>query len=306
MGAALRAAIVGLDTSHPDAFVPVMRERGVVVTHVLDEGVVRAPGYPALFAEGHGIPMVARTPADLRGAVDFAVVSGCDWERKMPLARELAALGIDVFLDKPACASVSELEAFLEEFGERIRVAGGSALLWNREAAPLRASGQIAGGTFWARGHAYDYGVHAIALAISVMGGDIVEVRGEHDGTCLVGSLRWEDGRRAEVRMGPDVEGATYGGVVERITGERESVQLDPAALYPALWDAALPRLRGDAAEDERHRWSFEPERVCLALEVSARDGGAWIGREDRVMWEWRWPSAAFVADYVRSRARLQ
>lgn len=283
-----------------------MRERGVLVTHVLDEGIVRAPDYPSRFAERHGIPSVAKTPSDLRGAVDFAVVSGCDWERKMPLAREFAGLGIDMFLDKPACASVSELDAFLADLGGRIRVTGGSALLWSREAALVRAAGQIVGGTFWARGHAYDYGVHAVALAIAVMGGDIVAVRGSHDGAALVGSLRWEDGRCAQVRIGPDLDGPIYGGVAERITGETDSVQPDPAGLYPALWDAALSQLRGSAADDERHRWTFEPERVCLALEVSARRGAVWIERDDRAMREWRWSSAAFVADYARSRAGLQ
>jgi predicted dehydrogenase len=89
-----RIALIELDTSHPEAFVPLLRELGQEVTAVLDSGGVRPPSYAGEFAKRHGIPTVATNLEDL--PADVAMLLGCDWDLRYEQACTLLDAGMAV------------------------------------------------------------------------------------------------------------------------------------------------------------------------------------------------------------------
>jgi hypothetical protein len=296
-----RIAISGLDTSHPDAFVPLLRALGWTVTAVHDGGTVRPRGYALDFARRHGIPSVAASVDELCDDVDVVLVSGCDWEAKFPAAERVLGAGVDVFLDKPAVASVSELMRLRETMRPGQRISGGSALLWDSAAAQERAAGGIDGVVVDVAGHPYDYGVHAVALAVGLLGPGLNAVRADRCDERLSGELLWADGRSARIEVGPD-EPPGYRATVRR-GPHRHAVVPRIDTVYEQLLRGVMPFLDGTASGDDRLAEVFRPEQACLALRASASNGGGTVTLDDAVALATRWPSGAFVSRYRAERS---
>src|SRR4051794_5714526 len=105
----MRIGLVDLDTSHPAAWVPILRELGHEMVGVFDGGAVHPPGYAEKFAADRAIPDVFASVSDMVERVDCAILHSCDWDTHVRNARPFVNAGKAVLVDKPIAGSVRDL-----------------------------------------------------------------------------------------------------------------------------------------------------------------------------------------------------
>lgn len=244
-----RVGMVDLSTSHPGIFAPLLAELGMPVTAVL---------------EPFGDVPVAGSLAELAGACDVVMLLGADWDQRLDQVRTLAALGVPVFVDKPMAGTAGELAELAELADGPARIDGGSALRVAPEALAVRGQALT---SVTCGGHPFYYGVHAVALAVAVLGPGLVAAHGRFDDVSLEGVVEHVSGVSVRVAVsGPP--GRFVATVGERV--------IEPAAeaFYPALLADVMARLTGDG-ERRPGRELVECELALLGLAWSARTGGA-------------------------------
>jgi hypothetical protein len=259
-----RVGMVDLSTSHPAIFAPLLADLGMPVTAVL---------------EPFGDVPVVGSLTELADACDVVMLLGADWDQRLDQVRTLAALGVPVFVDKPMAGTAGELAELARLADGPARIDGGSALRVAPEAVAVRGQALSA---VTCGGHPFYYGVHAVALAVAVLGPGLVAAHGRVDDVSLDGVVRHVSGVDVRVAVsGPP-------GRFRAVVGERV---IEPAAeaFYPALLADVMARLTG-AAERRPGRELVECELALLAMAWSASTGGAPV-RLDEVPADFRpWP----------------
>jgi hypothetical protein len=279
-----RLALVELDTSHPGAFVPLVRELGLEVAEVFDSGAVRPPSYAGEFAERHGIPTVATSLADL--TADVAMLLGCDWDQRYEQACRLLDAGMTVLLDKPVAGRVGDLRDLAARAAAGQPVGGGSSFRCLPEAVAWRERGQTASLVLvGCAGHPFYYGVHAVSFAEALLGPGFTAARAL-DESRRRGLLRHASG--AEVLV--DIhDGYPYFATVATASSV-EHLQPDPAGVYKPFLAAHL--------QGNPPRLNVEPELMLLALAHSAATGGDWVEPDSLPDSFAPWDAAAYTAAY--------
>jgi GFO/IDH/MocA oxidoreductase family protein len=291
-----RVALVELDTSHPGAFVPLLRDLGYEVTAVLDTGAVRPLGYASEFASRFGIPQVLSRVDEVPAAVDAALLLGVDWDERYSVACRLLDAGTAVLLDKPVAGRVSDLRDLAARAAAGQRVGGGSSLRTAPEAVAWRQrydgpapSSVLAG----CAGHPFYYGVHAVSLAQAVLGPGFVAARAL-DGDGLRGVLRHACGAEVLVDVPPPASSYPYHATVVTPTGV-EHLRPDPGGLYGPYLAAVLGHLLDGSPAPYTPESLVEPDLAVLAL---AHSTGDWVSLHDLPGDLAPWSGADFTASY--------
>jgi hypothetical protein len=281
-----RIALVELDTSHPAAFVTLLRDLGLQVTAVLDSGAVRSRSYADQFAQRHGIATVASRLDDL--PADVAMLLGCDWDQRYRQACALLDAGTAVVLDKPVAGRVGDLRDLAARAAAGQPVSGGSSFRCLPEAIAWRERGEKASlVVVGCAGHPFYYGVHAVSFAEALLGPGFTAARAL-DESSRRGLLRHASG--AEVLV--DIqEGYPYFATVAT-SSSVEHLQPDPVGVYKPFLTAHLLR-------DKPPYLSVEPELMLLALARSAATGGDWVEPGSLPDSFSPWDAAAYTAAYT-------
>lgn len=295
----LRIGFVDLDTSHPAAFLPLLRAMGHEVVAVCDAGTVRPPGTAELFARRHAIPEVVAGPSGMIGLVDAAFILGCDWEQRLQRAQPLVEAGVSVFLDKPVAGTARELDRVVTWKASGHRVAGGSALRWFTPATEwARTHG--AGPAFalaGTSGHPLDFGVHAYSLLQALLGPNVASVRDLGGAPGVRSELWWTGSRRAVAAIWPWRGQHPYYATVAADDGVVH-LTATAAPLYRSLLEATLPYLAGESPDPTPGNALVLPERCALAALASGNAGGRPLALTSRELDEVAFASAEFVAAY--------
>ncbi|GHE42070.1 hypothetical protein GCM10017673_50340 [Streptosporangium violaceochromogenes] len=269
-----RIGLVDLDTTHPSAFVPILRGLGHEVVAVCDEGTVHPPGHPEAFAARHRVDHVCASPEEMAGLVDVAFVLGCDWDRHVVRARPFAERGIPLFIDKPVAGSAAHLREIQGWRDAGLRVTGGSSLYTCREARDRRRERPrsprfaVAG----CSGHPLDYGVHAYSLLLALFGTDVAAVR-DLGGPPSRAEVRWRSGHSA-VAVVSEAAGHPYWATIVGAEVDHLTVHPDPARLYRDFVRYSLDLLLGERADADPPDAFLLAERCAVAAGHSAALGG--------------------------------
>ena len=89
----MRIGLVDLDTSHPEAWVPIERDLGHEIIGLWDGGDVHPPGYAHWFARDHDVPRVYDRLDQMVEDVDCAVIHSCNWDTHILRAAPFVAAG---------------------------------------------------------------------------------------------------------------------------------------------------------------------------------------------------------------------
>lgn len=255
--------IVGLSTSHPAIFAPILAALGMPVRAVLD------PGGTEDFRRAHPDVVAAGDLAELAATCDVIMLLGRDWDERTAQLETLAPHGVPVFVDKPMAGTAGELRAFADL---PLRLDGGSALRVAPEAVRVREAGRRpAVVDVTCAGHPFYYGVHAVALATAVLGPGLVSARGrsgERDRS-IEGVLEHVSGARIQVSVQMS---ATPGAFAATVDGD---LRIEPAAdaFYPALLRDTMGRLTSNAPVRPAEEL-VECELALLAMAWSLDQGG--------------------------------
>lgn len=277
----MRIGLVDLDTSHPQNWVPILRDLGHDVVGVWDGGGVHPPGYADKFAAEHNIPTVFATLDDMVTAVDCAILHSCNWDEHVAKARPFIAANKAVLLDKPLAGNLADLEQIRRWADAGAHIVGGSSLRFAAEISAYLAQPVAERGTphtvFCGCGvDEFNYGIHAYSLLSGILGGGVKSVRHLGEEVQRRVLVNWHDGRSGVLVIGPTANWLPFYATVvtERqvshvVAGSGSSTQL-----YRSLLEAVLPYLAGetDTPPLPTAAW-LEPEWCALAARYSWQHG---------------------------------
>ncbi|MEK0314725.1 Gfo/Idh/MocA family oxidoreductase [Cohnella sp. 56] len=280
----MKIGIVDLDTSHPNAWVPILKEMGHEVTAVYDGGTVHDAGEAERFAGKHGIEAVCEDLSDMARRVDAAVVHSVNWDLHVERARPFAEAGKAILIDKPMAGSARDIRQLLDWARGGVRIAGGSALRFCEEAAAWREArdpqDRVVTALAGCSVDDFNYGIHAYSLMLAIMGPGLASVRSAGVHIQHQVELVWRDGRRGFLSVGAT---AGYLPFYATVASEREvrHLQVDPDRLYRTFLAATLPYLAGEAAAVPPLAQLLEAELAALAARISLLEGGRAVSLEE-------------------------
>jgi hypothetical protein len=309
---AFRLGLVGLCTSHPENWVPIIREMAdnqivdVEIVAAWDSGETRPAGFAAEFCRKFTIPHAVEKLADLVGMVDGIILHTTNWDRHVEQARPFVDAGKAVLVDKPIVGNMKDANVFLDWMKQGKRVTGGSSLRFNQEVAEFLAMPVAERGTVHTAYAAigvddFNYGIHAYAMASCLMGPGIQSVQylGSSNQKQLM--LQWRDGRTVLLTVGKtawlpfNITAVTDKGV--------RQITVDNAQIYRSLLMAVLPYLVGKVDKaplgmDE----ILEPELAAMAARISWMNRGEKIFLADLRSDDPGYDGTQFAREYRRAR----
>lgn len=295
--------ILGLDTSHPEAFAAVLRDRpweefradAPTVAAVWDDGTVRGDDYVDGFCEEWGAKRYA-SPSAMVDAVDAAMVLAVDWERHRPLARPFLEAGVPTLVDKPLAGSATDLDA-LADLAADAPLFGGSAVPFHPAVAGL--PGEATDRTVHVAGYddSFYYRVHTVDTARRVVGADWTRVTPWGPADVSAVEVTFADGSAATLRFDGPEESPAFGvlDVADRtraveVGADRDSLR-EMYEGYLARFLRAVDDGTGDAAT------VLDAARLLLAVEVALADRTA-VEPGDDALATVDVPSGPFVDSY--------
>ena len=302
----MRIGLVDLDTSHPAAWVPILRELGHEIVGVFDGGAVHPPGYAERFAAEWSISKVFASVREMVDEVDCAILHGCDWDTHVGNARLFIDANKAVLIDKPLAGNLRDLHQLREWARRGKRIAGGSSLRFCAEVRqwldrPVGERGTPHTALCGCAVDEFNYGIHAYAMLTGALGAGAVSVRNLGAGPQRRLQVRYADGRSGFVIVG---ETAAWIPFYATVVTEQSvtQIQADNGKLYRSLLQAVLPFLSDETAQPpvEPDAW-IEPELCALAARRS------WLHADREVSLaeltdEDAYDGKAFAQSYRRAR----
>jgi hypothetical protein len=272
----LKVGLVDLDTSHPENWVPIIRDLGHEVVGVFDGGTVYPEGYAERFADRFGIGCVFESLEGMAAEVDAAVIHSCNWDLHISRAEPFVRAGKGVLIDKPLAGNLNDLLKLAEWDKQGARITGGSSLRWCVEVQDWLSSHkaeEILSVSVGCSVDEYNYGIHAYSMLHGLMGPGVCSVRclGSHVQRQV--ELVWKDGRRGVVTIGKT---KGYLPMYATVVTETDVTQFqaDFSKLYRSLLQECLPYLDGIAPPPLPLSQMMEAEMAAIAAKMSWQQGG--------------------------------
>jgi len=277
-----RVGIVDLDTSHPGAFVQIMKDMpDLDVVTVWDGGAVYDGGYAKEFADEHGVPDAADSLDDLIGKVDAVLVQSANWDDHMDRARPIIEAGKPLFIDKPVVGNIAECLDLIELVKKHdALILCGSSLRWPEEIADLKTRlddfGEIK--TVFCAGPSdlFNYGIHLIEMVQGAFGTGVREVC--HLGECGADLYKMVYENGLTVLFQAQVAGGFELVVVG--TKKKETIKMGVNKKPYACLLEAFAKMLNEKQIDITIEQFLEPVKILIAAKV-ARQTGLTIALED-------------------------
>jgi hypothetical protein len=307
-----RIGLVGLCTSHPAQWVPLIRELApelgldLEVRAAWDSGQTRPPGYAADFCRTLGIPLAVAALDDLLPEVDGVIIHSVDWGRHVAQARPFLEAGKSVLIDKPIVGNPADAQQLLAWAAQGRRITGGSSLRFARELhawleRPLQERGSVQTASAGCGTDDFNYGIHAYSLLSAAMGPGIRSA--QYLGTTgqRLLKLNWADGRAGLLCVGQAAPLPFYLTAVTDRTVFQAAI--DPSRLYRDQLARSLPYLCAAADSPPLPVAELlEPELAALAARQSWLRQGAEVPLRDLPDDDPGYDGAEFALAYRRAR----
>lgn len=292
----LKVGMVGLDTSHCEAFTRLLNDPADP-HHIPGAKVVagfpgatadwpvsndRVAGFTATLRDKYNVEILD-CPEAVADAVDMLMITSVDGRRHREFLQRTIAAGKPTFVDKPFALCEDDAQAMLDLAREHsIPLMSSSAL---RYADPFAAAlnddsqGAIVGidaygpmalqpqapGVFW-------YGCHSFEMIVAAMGVGCSHIEAQVDDKVDLHVMTWSDGRRATFR-GLRTGANPFGATLHRENGFQQiDIRTCQRPFYVSLLEAvvrSLPHGHSDVPAEQM----LEVVRVMQHANV-ARDTG--------------------------------
>ncbi len=307
-----KLALVGLCTSHPYSWVPIIREMtkaGTVDAEIVcawDSGETRPAGFAAEFCEEFDIPTAVENLEDMVDMVDGIILHTTNWDKHIEQARPFVEADKAVLIDKPIVGNMRDANIFLDWMKQGKRVTGGSSLRFAKEvrellAKPVGERGEIHTAYAAIGVDDFNYGIHAYSILSCLMGAGIQSVQFICEAKQKNILLCWENGRVAFLTVG---KAAWLPFSVTAVTDKNIfMLPTDNNLIYRSLLEAQLPYLSGKTDElplsiDE----ILEPELAAMAARVSWMNNGQKVFLTDLRQDMEGYDGGQFAREYRRAR----
>jgi len=303
----MKIGVVDLDTSHPQNWIPLIRELGHEVVGLIDHGGVHPSGYAESFARDLEVPKVFESTDEMVEQVDAAIIHSCNWDVHLERARPFLEAGKAVFIDKPMVGNRKDLMALLEYEKRGARLTGGSSFLYCRESEdylsqPLEKRGTPHTVFAGCSVDEFNYGSHAYSLLLSILGPGIQSVRHLGGSVQRQLHLKWKGGRTGFLSIGH--QEAWLPGYATIVT-EKAVTQFitDTTLLYRALLEKVLPYMAGEVEDPPMKLADIaEGELAALAARTSWLNGDVEVKLDEIPSDEQGYNGAGFETEYRAAR----
>lgn len=248
-----RIGILGLDSSHPEAFAAILDEMdSMTVSGVWDDGDVRSTDYARSFADQYDAS-VHDEPTDFVDSVDGVLVLTVNWDSHSSLAAPFLRAGIPTLIDKPIAGRLKDIE-MLETLTRDTSLFGGSAIPYHPslDHFPRQQPGRMLCGAGY--NHPFYYGVHLTDTARRLAGADWRSVTPtEHLGQTV--NVVFENDTYATLRLDGSAEHGVFGllDICERTrTVLIDSDSEEREKMYDAYLTGFREVVAGDRDESDR------------------------------------------------------
>jgi len=307
-----KLGLVGLCTTHPRNWVPIIREMtevGTVDVEVVcawDSGETRPEGFAAEFCKQFNIPTVIENLEDMIDIVDGIIIHTTNWDKHIEQARPFVEAGKAVLIDKPIVGNIRDANIFLDWMKEGKRVTGGSSLRFAKEvrdylAQPVEERGEVHTAYAAIGMDDFNYGIHAYAILSCLMGPGIQSVQFICESKQKNILIRWKDGRIAFLTIG---KAAWLPFCVTAVTDKNIFMtSTDNSIIYKSLLEAQLPYLTGKIEELPLSiEEILEPELAAMAARVSWMNNGQKVFLTDLRQDMDGYDGNQFAREYRRAR----
>jgi hypothetical protein len=251
---ALKIAIIDLDTSHPESFIPRLNEiEGVRLSGVFDRGRVRGREETLRICRSFACTAYA-SREETASETDAVMVLSADWETHVDDVRFFLERGVSVYCDKPLTGSMAELrefEAFLPGIPAGTVFLSGSGWRLNRKirsAGREHAESRIDNVFMSAPNHDFYYGIHAVETVLGLCGCGLQSVVCERAGSGgSLFTLTHERGAVIRIMTGAPFSMRT---LLYTADGLPRRVSFDTEDIHNAVCGGFVQLLRGDTGED--------------------------------------------------------
>ena len=298
----IRIGLVDLDTSHPAAFIRILRTiPGVEVSALWDGHDVWPPGYERTFAAEHHIPVVCSRLEELPDHVDAAMIHGTNWDTHIDKALVFMKAGKPVLIDKPVVGSVADCERLLElqeQYGTIVY--GGSSLRYASEVTALRERvgsrehllSLVASGP----GDFFSYGIHTTEMLQGCAGIGLQSVKAITDHRMRALAVTYHDGLVAVLHL----QMPFYEWSLSAFTDQGlHSTTVSPENLYEPFLKNFIALINGTTVEYAL-KGPVEAVRLHLAARIAIERGEE--VRLDNLPLEARFDGRAFANEYAAAK----
>ncbi len=307
-----KLGLVGLCTSHPENWVPIIRdltkEKSVdaEVVAAWDSGETRPAGFAKEFCKKFDIANAVDKLEDMLELVDGVIVHTANWDKHIEQARPFIEEDKSVLLDKPVIGNLRDANQLLDWAKSGKQITGGSSLRFSKEvreflAKPPDQRGEVHTGYAGCGTDEFNYGIHAYALLCSLMGADIRSVRYIGSSVQKQIMVNFSSGKIGLLTVGkqswiPFHITAVTDKTVAQIT-------IDNSIIYRSMLEAALPYLTGREANPPIEMSELlAPELTAIAARMSWLNNGAEIFLTDLRADDPGYDGTQFAIEYRRAR----
>lgn len=306
-----RIGLVGLCTSHPSAWIPIIRqyvEEGLFDAEIVaawDSGETRPEGFAKSFCEEMNIPHAPEKLSDMLDLVDGVIVHTTNWDKHMEQARPFVEAGKAVFIDKPIAGNLRDANQYLDWIKQGYRVTGGSVLRYFKPATDFLAVPEEERGKVYTAYAVtgvddFNYGIHGYAILASIMGPGIVSAQYMGSSNQKQIMLEWKDGRIGILTCG----NSTWLPFTMTVTTSKKVVQMKAEeVVYNAMIREVMPCFTGKTdTPPVPSAELIEPELAAMAARISWLNGGQKVFLTDLREDDPGYDGTQFAIEYRRTR----
>ncbi len=307
-----KLGLVGLCTSHPAAWVPIIRtltEEKLVDIEVVaawDSGETRPEGFAAEFCQEHNIPHAVEKLDQMIDLVDGVIVHTTNWDKHLEQAEKFVMAGKAVYLDKPIVGNMADANRFLDWIKQGYKVTGGSVLRFCKEVGEFLARPEEERGKVYSAYTAigvddFNYGIHGYAMLLALFGTGLESVRYLGSSNQKQLQLNWSDGRIGLMTMGPGVWLPFTASVVT--DKNVYSLSADLQYIYRAMLEKVLPWFCGLSDQAPlTPKEILEAELAAMAAQKSWNNNGQLVFLSDLESDYAGYDGTQFALEYRRAR----
>lgn len=287
--------IVGLDTSHAEAFADTLAEQpSTSLTAVWDGGAVRSESYTEEYCDTHGANRYDE-PLEMTDHVDAVMILTVDWDTHRELAVPFLERGVPTMIDKPIAGNLADISA-LEAAVGGTPFFGGSAVPYHSavRSADLESDDR----TLYCVGYddPFYYGVHLVDTVCRIVDSPWACVSPADDPGRTV-NVVFTDGTYATLRLdSPEDENQfSFLSIGNRTTAvDVGSTPADMTDMYRAYIETFLNVVAGEIDPSDR---VFDAAALLLGV-VATLEHDRPITPECRVLSEYAVDGGAFLEEY--------
>lgn len=310
---AFKLGLVGLCTSHPENWVPVIRkltEEKIVDVQVVaawDSGETRPAGFAKDFCRKMDILQPVDRLEDMVSLVDGVIVHTTNWDRHIEQIRPFVEADKSVLIDKPLVGNLRDANVLLDWARQKKRIAGGSSLRFTVEvreflAQPIDQRGEIYTASIGCGTDEFNYGIHAYSLLSSLMGPGAKSVRYLGSNVQKFLKVNWTDGKVGFLTVGKCSVWLPFNFTVTT-TKKYHQCMVDSGGLYRGLLEATLPYLTGKVEHPPMPMHELlESELIAMAARRSWLSGGGEVFLTDLRQDDPGYDGTQFALEYRRAR----